>query len=143
MKVFVLDASVAVKWMLPAKDEPLRPQAYRLLDAYGASELNLIVPDIFWPECGNVLWKAIRQGRFDRTAAEDAIEWLTERNLRTISSVSLLDEAMAVALDFDRTVYDALYVALAAQTKNHLITADEHLANALAARFPVKWLGAF
>jgi predicted nucleic acid-binding protein len=28
------------------------------------------------------------------------------------------------------------------QSKCDLITADERLANALAARFPVKWLGA-
>jgi hypothetical protein len=28
------------------------------------------------------------------------------------------------------------------QSKSDLITADERLANALAARFPVKWLGA-
>jgi predicted nucleic acid-binding protein len=43
----------------------------------------------------------------------------------------------------DRTVYDSIYVALALQYKADLFTADERLANALAARFPVKWLGAF
>ena len=42
-----------------------------------------------------------------------------------------------------RAVYDCLYVALAVQSKSDLVTADERLANALAARFPVKWLGAF
>jgi predicted nucleic acid-binding protein len=39
-------------------------------------------------------------------------------------------------------VYDSLYVALATLTNSQLITADERLANSLAARFPVKWLGA-
>jgi len=34
-------------------------------------------------------------------------------------------------------------VALAVREKVELITADERLANALAARFPVRWLGAF
>jgi predicted nucleic acid-binding protein len=43
---------------------------------------------------------------------------------------------------FDRTVYDSLYVALAVHSKTQLITADERLANSLAAHFPVKWLGA-
>jgi predicted nucleic acid-binding protein len=38
-------------------------------------------------------------------------------------------------------VYDALYVALAMTSKSQLITADEPLANALAAHLPVKWLG--
>ena len=40
-----------------------------------------------------------------------------------------------------RSVYDCLYVALAVQSKAEWITVDERLANALAARLPVKWLG--
>jgi predicted nucleic acid-binding protein len=38
-------------------------------------------------------------------------------------------------------VYDCLYVALALRLKGQLVTADERLANALAAHLPVKWLG--
>ena len=45
-------------------------------------------------------------------------------------------------MSHDRTVYDSLYVALAVQSKSVMITADERLANALAAKLPVKWLGA-
>jgi predicted nucleic acid-binding protein len=40
-----------------------------------------------------------------------------------------------IAFAYDRSVYDCLYVALAVQSKTDLITADERLANALAARF--------
>ena len=54
MKSFVLDASVAAKWMLPARDERLRAEAFRLLDGYEAADLNFVVPDTFWPECGNI-----------------------------------------------------------------------------------------
>jgi len=140
---FVLDASVAVKWMLPAKGELLRPQAFRLLDAYEAGDVDLIVPDIFWAECGNVAWKAVRQQRLDRSSAELAIWSLTLRNIPTVSSAKLLQSAVSIALDFGRSVYDSLYVALAAQSKTPLLTADERLANSLAARFPVKWLGAY
>jgi predicted nucleic acid-binding protein len=50
---------------------------------------------------------------------------------------------LQLAVTSRRTVYDSLYVALAMQSQSVLITADERLANALAARFPVKWLGAF
>ncbi len=140
---FVLDASVAAKWMLPSKGELLRPQAFRLLDAYGAGELELIVPDIFWAECGDIVWKAVRQQRLNRTDAELAIDTMIDRHFPTVPSEKLLSDAVALALDFDRSVYDCLYVALAVQAKKPLITADERLANALAARFPVKWLGAF
>jgi predicted nucleic acid-binding protein len=141
MTSFVLDASVAAKWMLPAKGELLRPEAYRLLDAYGAGEVNLVVPDIFWVECGNILWKAVWQQRFPRAEAEVAIVSLLNRRIPTVSSASLLEQALSIAFDFGRSFYDCLYVALAVQTQKQLITADERLANALAARFPVKWLG--
>jgi predicted nucleic acid-binding protein len=61
----------------------------------------------------------------------------------TVSSLSLLPEAVEIALSHDRSVYDCLYIALAIQFKTEMITADERLANAVAAHLPVKWLGAF
>lgn len=142
MTAFVLDASVAAKWMLPAKGELLRPQAFRLLDAYGAGEVDLLVPDIFWAECGNIVWKAVWQQRLPRAEAELALVSMLRRRIPTVPSTQLLEDACAIAFDYGRSVYDSLYVALAMQSKKHLITADERLANALAARFPVKWLGA-
>jgi predicted nucleic acid-binding protein len=54
----------------------------------------------------------------------------------------LMEQALPIALNFGIALYDCLYVALALQAKADLITADERLANAMAARFPVKWLGA-
>ena len=143
MTTFVVDASVAAKWMLPARGELLRPEAFRLIDDYQDGEVGLLVPDIFWTECGNVAWKAVRQQRFSREDAESAMLSLVERSIPTVPSTKLLPDALAIALNFGRSVYDSLYVALAVQTKKQLITADERLANALAARFPVKWLGAF
>ena len=42
----------------------------------------------------------------------------------------------------ERSVYDCLYIALAIRYDAEMITADERLANSVAARLPVKWLGA-
>ena len=50
---------------------------------------------------------------------------------------------LQIAFAHDRTVHDCLYVALAVQAGSVVITADEKLANALAAYLPVKWLGSF
>jgi predicted nucleic acid-binding protein len=50
--------------------------------------------------------------------------------------------AFAIAAQFKRSVYDSVYVALAMSLQTHLVTADERLANALAAYLPVRWLGA-
>ncbi len=142
MTQFVIDASVAAKWFLPPSGEPLAVEALRLLAGYADGRFRFAVPDLFWAECGNILWKAVRQGRWSHSVAEKAILALKDRGFPTTSSLDLLEEAFSIAATFDRTVYDSLYVALAVRLKADMVTADERLANALAAHLPVTWLGA-
>ena len=143
MKSLVLDASVAIKWAMPSAREPLTDESLRLFKRYVDGEVDFIVPDVFWAEVGNVLWKGTRQRRWRQDEAEAVAEDMKARDFKTVSSLVLLPEALRIAFAYDRAVYDCLYVALAVQFKRDLITADERMANALAARFPVKWLGAF
>ena len=142
MTAYVLDASVAAKWFLPPAEETLVPEARRLLADYSGGKLRLLVPDLFWVEIGNILWKSARRGRITPRSAGEAIDTLLETNIPTIRSAPLLKDAFAIATRFDRTVYDSVYVALAFAWEAPLVTADERLANALAARAPVRWLGA-
>jgi len=139
----VLDASVALKWALPAANEPLTSESLRLFQRYRDGEVDFVVPDIFWAELGNVLWKGARRGRWNRNDAENTAADFQARQFTTVSSIVLLPDALRIAFAYDRSLYDCLYAALAVQAGVDLITADERLANALAARFPVKWLGAF
>jgi predicted nucleic acid-binding protein len=141
VKTYVVDASVAAKWILPASGETLTREALELLKSYAVGEVRFIVPDLFWAELANILWKAVRQARLRARLAESGLHAMRDRNFPTISSHTLLVEAFAIATAFDRTVYDALYVALAVDSKSQLVTADERLANALAAHLPVRWLG--
>jgi predicted nucleic acid-binding protein len=138
---YVLDASVAAKWFLPEARETLAPESLAILKDYAAGRTRLLVPDLFWPEVGNILWKAVRLGRMARSSAEEAILSLTEQRIPTSPSMPLLSDAFAIASAFDRTVYDCLYVALAVASNRLLVTADERLATALAAYYPVRWLG--
>jgi predicted nucleic acid-binding protein len=114
-------------------------EALQFLKRYAAGELRFLVPDLFWAEFANIMWKAVRQRRWPQASAEVAFRAMRDRNFPRVSSPALLEEAFAIASAFDRTVYDGLYVALALTPKTHLITADERLANALAAHLPVKW----
>ena len=143
MNRLVLDASVAVKWAIPSAREPLTDDSLRLLKRYVSGEFEFIVPDVFWAEVGNVLWKGARQRRWRQDVAETAAADIRARDFTMVPSRILLPEALRIAFAYDRSVYDCLYVALAVHSKADLITADERLANALAASFPVKWLGAF
>ena len=61
MSVLVVDASVAVKWMLP---EPLANMAIRLQ----SPSHQLHAPSFLDIELANVLWKKVRQGLLSRGA---------------------------------------------------------------------------
>ena len=142
MNSLVLDVSVAVKWVLPPEGEGHREEAVELLNQHRNGEIRFLVPDIFWAEYGNAMWKAVRNGRMARRDAEEAIEKLSLENWASVPSRHLLTQAFTIANAYDRAIYDSLYVALAVMARTQMITADERLANAMAADFPVKWLGA-
>ena len=142
MKLYVVDASVAGKWLLPGPPEPLQQEAVSLLRQLADGQVRLMVPDFFWIEVANILWKAIRTGRCTRSTAEMALSALRRHELTTLPVLPLVDSAFDKAIAFGRSVYDSIYLALALETGGKLVTADEKLVNAVGARLPIIWLGA-
>jgi len=138
-----MDASVGAKWATPQIIEPLAAQAHRFLRAYVEGTIQVVVPDLFWLEIGSFLWKAAKLGAITKSLAQHALEAMINRDFPTVPSRAFLPEAFKIACDFDRTIYDSTYVAMAAATGRYLITADERLVSALGSRFPVRWLGIF
>lgn len=143
MTALVLDANVAVKWALPSYGETLVAESVLLLTRYAKGEINFIVPDVFWVEVANALCKGVRRQRWPDALAEIAGLQMRERDFFTVSSQVLFPEALKISFAYDLSISECLYVALALQSKTEMITADERLANTLAAHLPVKWLGAF
>lgn len=141
MSRFVVDASVALKWLSLFAMEPFVDRAKRLLDRGAAGEIRRLVPDLFWLEVGNVLCKAVRRRNCDVIEANEALREMQQLPLKTASSVRLVNSAQRITIQYGRSIYDSLYVALAKASGSQLVTADEKLANALAAHLPVKWLG--
>lgn len=138
MDKIVVDTSVAIKWFVV---EPFSTEAHRILDEYQTGVLTLLAPDLICAEVGNVVWKKYR---FQGLAAADAQHIIDEfRRLTFVltSTVDLLDEAYRLAVAHQRTVYDALYVALNVREQCSYVTADEKAVNALNAVFPnVIWV---
>ena len=143
MNRFVVDASVALKWCLPAATETLVLEAEELLASYREHNAAFLVPDLFWLELANGLWKGVWKKTIDTPWAEKAYGKVEELEMPTIPSFEFVPKALQFAMSERRSVYDCVYVALALQDQDDLVTSDVRLANALAARFPVKWLGAF
>ncbi len=125
----VVDASVAVKWVLP---EPGTLQARRLLEASADGRLDLIAPDLFIGEVGNVLWKRCRlRGELVEDEARAALEAVLAVAPELVPSEALAARALELALAFRRPISDCLYVALALRDHCSLVTADSRLATAL------------
>jgi predicted nucleic acid-binding protein len=121
----VVDSSVALKWFVP---EALSEVAARLLDA----PYELAAPDLLVPEFGNVLWKKMRRSEVRRDEALEILAGLRQVPIATVSSADLVEPALEIAAAHGRTVYDALYVALAVEMDCALITADDRLVNSFA-----------
>ena len=143
MTACVLDACVAAKWFLIGPEEANTEEALRILRGFDRNEIQLLVPSLFWAELGNILWKAVRRQRISLTAAERAIRDIDTGQIVTTPTQTLWKTAFSIAAAYDRSVYDCVYVALAAHLNTPLVTADERLANALGGYFPVRFLGSW
>jgi predicted nucleic acid-binding protein len=124
VSAFVIDASVAVKWLLP---EPHDAEALRLLHGH-----DLLVPDLIFVEVASALLKRVR--RHEATVAETmrAMEHLGSVGFQIHPAQAMLPLALEVASRFGRSVYDSVYLAVAMIRHCPLVTADWRLRDALA-----------
>lgn len=136
----VLDASVGVKLFLV---EPLSDRADALFDHLATSPpARFYVPDLFFVECTNTLWKYVRNFGYPREAAEQDIADLIRLPLQAVSTADLAEGALQLALAVDITAYHASYVILSQRLSLPLVTADETLVRRLAeTSFDVRFLG--
>ena len=109
-----------------------------------ASGRQLYAPDLIYPEVANAVWKRHRRREINEEEASQLLADIARMPLQITPSNRLIDSALRLAIQTDRTVYDCLYVALALDQACPLITADRRLVNALA-RGPladrVRWVG--
>jgi predicted nucleic acid-binding protein len=94
VNLYIVDASVAAKWLLPGPAEPLRQQAVFLLEQWTTGENRLVVPDFFWIEISNVLWKAVKLGRCTRETAEAALASLRRYDIPVLPALPLVESAL-------------------------------------------------
>ena len=126
MTTVVVDASVAIKWVVP---EEHSDHADELL----GEEFELMAPAFVMLECANVLWKQVRFASLPNHEAEAAYTALTATDMNLRDTPQLVTRALEIALDTGRTVYDCIYLALAEQEGVQVVTADQRFYNALSA----------
>lgn len=136
----VIDASVGIKLYL---EETLSDQAHAFF-ARLSSHLpaQFFVPDLFYIECTNILWKYVTRFGMAQEDATYYIARLGDLALNSTPTADLMADALTIALAHKISAYDAAYVALAKMLQMPLITADRKLVQALAhTGYRVLWLG--
>jgi predicted nucleic acid-binding protein len=137
---WVVDASVGIKLVVP---EDLSAKAELVFARMEEDPpVHLYVPDLFYPECANILWKYVRRFSYPAEKAEAGLETISALDLRAVESRQLLGAVLDLALTLGITAYDATYAALATWLGIPLLTADEKLIRKLAGSgVGVQWLG--
>ena len=125
----VLDASVALALVLI---EPWSVRAEHIMDSLAAGSSHIVVPWLFDLECASGLVKAVRRRRLDSDRALDHMLDLLDLPVERLEASRAEVEALLLALEYGISAYDAVYVALAAEERLPLVTADARLVRALA-----------
>ena len=129
MSVFVVDASVVVKWFVPE----IHSEAARILLDFPHQYL---APDLVFAETANTIWKKIRRGELTVERGYQLVQDIGRIAVEAVPCRLLAEDAHKLAHATGRTVYDSMYLALAVRLNTRMLTADERL-EAAVAQFPL------
>jgi len=122
----IVDASVAIKWIV--REDELDVRALAIRDG----EERLEAPDLILPEVLNIAWKKWRLGQMTQQETETGFVSILNI-LEVIHPVAeLYRRAMALAFALDHPAYDCFYIACAEAAGAVLVTADRRLCDAAA-----------
>ena len=125
MSVFVVDASMVIKWFVP---EIHSDAAHRWLSA----SHDYVAPDLLFSEAGNAIWKKVRRKELKESEGRQLIIDLARVAVVTVATRSLVRDALAFGLRAGITVYDAMYLTLAVRLHTQVITGDDRFADKIA-----------
>jgi predicted nucleic acid-binding protein len=116
----VVDASVAVKWVLPDPTiESDTDRAAALLNAVRENRLELVQPPHWLAEVAAVI------SRLRPDVADEAIDLLDALELAVEADAEIYKRASRIAAQFDHHLFDTMYHALALERDAVLVTADD------------------
>ncbi len=140
--VVVVDASIAIKWVL---EEPDSDRADALLAEWVNMGKLILAPDLLAYEITNALYRKVRKGEITLERAKEAITEisLTEIEFDFSSDLALSRQAIELANRFNLpATYDSHYIALAERESCELWTADLRMWNTVKGKLDwIRWMG--
>lgn len=139
-KAIVVDASVAVKWLLA---EEFTDNARALLAHARSARTAVLAPTHLPSEVTNAIYQRCRRKEIDQAEADEALAAFLGLPLRLLGSADLYRRALAFAREQRLgDTYDSLYVVLAQMVGGELWTDDRALLKAVGSLAPwVRWIG--
>ena len=140
MKQAVIDASVVLKWYLA--DEQHGEKALGLLNKYISNELHILAPSLLEYEVINALVIARKRGRIEEETLLSAIDGFLGLGIELKNLAMFSTRVLHYCKVYNRSAYDASYLALAEEDGIPLITSDRVMYNAVQTDLQwVKYLG--
>jgi predicted nucleic acid-binding protein len=130
---FVLDCGIAAKWVLP---EPDRAPALGWFDRYASGEVLLIAPDTLLAEFASLAAKRHRRKQISEEQAREAFSLMVKCAPRLFDTRPRLFRALELSLQYQLSLWDCVYLALALERDCPVLTADRRLFRAGRGRHP-------
>lgn len=128
----VLDASAALEAMLPSS-EASRAAAVELLERIGSGDIDARVPWVFFAEVAYVVTKKRRAKVLSKEEAEDFLLQIDGLGLQVDLTLEGASQLHATAMQWNASVYDALYVDAAQRMAIPVATRDRGMVTACRA----------
>jgi predicted nucleic acid-binding protein len=116
----IVDANIATYWCV---ETPFSRPALSV-----AERMDLRAPSILKVETANALLKYLRAGLITRGQFSDSFDIVDDAVDEFVDDSSLLRAAAEIAVSHSHKVYDCLYLALAVERRESLVTVDRRLA---------------
>jgi predicted nucleic acid-binding protein len=135
----IVDANIILQAFFP---DEVQPKAQALIRDHVSGRVQLAAPTLLVYEVANAVLQAVRRGRVTAEDAEAILVAVEGLGIET-EPVSW-QQMLPLARRFDRSAYDAAYLALAEARGEPLVTGDEKLYNAVRHDLDwVQWIGDF
>ena len=123
----VVDASALIRCFIP--DGPTAEGLDKALRQAESGDMVLFAPQLLLVEAGSVILKKQRKGGLSVAEGKEILGLVAQMPIRFVEHESVLAGAMQLAIEWNLSYCDAMYLALALDRGGRLYTCDEQMSD--------------
>jgi len=127
--MIVIDASVALKWVLPEEDS---------ITAKALLAQELVAPTLWLVESANALWRFANAGKLSSPEAQSRLTYLYNAPVTLVPTEDYARDALDLGVQLRHPIYDCVYLAAAIRAGTYVVTADTRFLTAVSRRRDLK-----